>query len=52
MSNYNIYNTDYQLLFPNNLKKYKNLKALALQIEKELKINYLSEIEKLKFSIK
>ncbi|WP_175613156.1 phage tail protein I [Fusobacterium mortiferum] len=47
MSNYNIYNTDYQLLFPNNLKKYKNLKALALQIEKELKINYLSEIEKL-----
>lgn len=47
MSNYNIYNTDYHLLFPNNLKKYKNLKALALQIEKELKINYLSEIEKL-----
>lgn len=47
MSNYNIYNTDYQLLFPNNLKKYKNLKTLALQIEKELKINYLSEIEKL-----
>lgn len=47
MNNYNIYNTDYQLLFPNNLKKYKNLKALALQIEKELKINYLSEIEKL-----
>lgn len=47
MSNYNLMNTDYQLLFPENLKKYKNLKFLSLELEKHFKKNYISKIENL-----
>ena len=47
MINYNLMNTDYQLLFPENLKKYKNLKSLSLEIEKHFKKNYISKIENL-----
>ena len=40
-------NTEYQFFFPENLKKYKNLKALSLQIESILKSQIIPEIDKL-----
>lgn len=49
MNNYNLKNTDYQLIFPNNLKKYKNLKALSQCIETQLKNNFISKIENIAF---
>lgn len=47
MSKYNLLNTNYQLLFPENLKKYKNLETLSLQFEKQLKKHIISEVQKL-----
>lgn len=43
----NILNANYQQIFPENLKKYKNLKTLAIQFEKSLKKEVVSEIPKL-----
>jgi len=40
-------NTEYQIFFPENLKKYKNLQVLAIQVEKILKEKIISEISKL-----
>lgn len=40
-------NTEYQFFFPENLKKYKNLKALSLQIESIFKSQIIPEIDKL-----
>jgi len=45
----NLLNTDYQKIFPENLKKYKNLKSLAIEIEKNFKKEIISEIPKLAF---
>lgn len=47
MSKYNLKNTDYQLFFPENLQKYKNLKYLSLELEKQLKKEVISELSKL-----
>lgn len=47
MSKYNLCNTDYQLFFPENLKKYKNLKSLSLEFEKQLKKEIISQLPKL-----
>ncbi|WP_293957923.1 phage tail protein I [uncultured Fusobacterium sp.] len=43
----NLLNTNYQVLFPENLKKYKNLKALAVQFEKNFKKDIISQLPKL-----
>lgn len=43
----NLFNADYQKIFPENLKKYKNLKELANQFEKSLKQEIISELPKL-----
>lgn len=40
-------NTEYQIFFSENLKKYKNLQVLAIQVEKILKEKIISEISKL-----
>ena len=40
-------NTEYQFFFPENLKKYKNLKVLSLQIESVFKSQIIPEIDKL-----
>lgn len=40
-------NTEFQFFFPENLKKYKNLKALSLQIESIFKSQIIPEIDKL-----
>ena len=40
-------NTEYQFFFPENLKKYKNLKTLSLQIESIFKSQIIPEIDKL-----
>lgn len=47
MNNYNLLESDYQIIFPENLKKYKNLQVLAIQFEKILKEKIISEISKL-----
>lgn len=47
MNNYNLLESDYQIIFPENLKKYKNLQVLAIQVEKILKEKIISEISKL-----
>lgn len=47
MSKYNLQDTDYQLFFPENLKKYKNLKSLSLELEEQLKKEIISELPKL-----
>ena len=47
MSKYDLKNTDYQLFFPENLQKYKNLKSLSLELEKQLKKEVVSEVSKL-----
>lgn len=47
MSKYNLQDTDYQLFFPENLKKYKNLKSLSLELEEQLKKKIISEVPKL-----
>lgn len=47
MSKYNLSDTDYQLIFPENLKKYKNLKTLAFKIEDIIKKERISRISKL-----
>lgn len=43
----NLITTDYQKIFPENLKKYKNLKMIAVEFEKNFKKDIVSEIEKL-----
>lgn len=43
----NLLNANYQQIFPENLKKYKNLKTLAVQFEKSLKKEVILEIPKL-----
>ncbi len=43
----NLLSSDYQKIFPENLKKYKNLKVLAIEFEKNYKKYVISEIEKL-----
>lgn len=40
-------NSDYQILFPENLKKYKNLKSLAKEFEKNFKRDIISQLPKL-----
>lgn len=40
-------NTEYQFFFPENLKKYKNLKVLSLQIESVFKSQIIPKIDKL-----
>lgn len=40
-------NTEYQIFFPENLKRYKNLKTLSLQIENIFKSKIIAEIDKL-----
>ena len=47
MSKYNLQDTDYQLFFPENLKKYKNLKSLSLELERQLKRKIISKVPKL-----
>lgn len=47
MSKYNLCDTDYQFFFPENLKKYKNLKSLSLELEKQLKKEIISQLPKL-----
>ena len=42
----NLLNTDYQKIFPENLKKYKNLRTLAIEFEKNIK-EVISEVPKL-----
>ena len=42
----NLLNTDYQKIFPENLKKYKNLRTLATEFEKNIK-EVISEVPKL-----
>ena len=46
MSN-NLFTADYQKIFPENLKKYKNLRAIAVEFEKTFKGNIVTEIDKL-----
>lgn len=43
----NLFNADYRKIFPENLKKYKNLKALAVEFEKNFKNEVVVEIGKL-----
>lgn len=43
----NLLNSDYQKFFPENLKKYKNLKTLAIEFENVFKNNVIKNIEKL-----
>lgn len=43
----NLITTDYQKIFPENLKKYKNLKVLAIEFEKNFKKNIVTKIEEL-----
>ncbi|AVQ29457.1 phage tail protein I [Fusobacterium ulcerans] len=43
----NLLTTDYQKIFPENLKKYKNLQALSLQFEEVFKEEVVAEIPKL-----
>lgn len=40
-------NTEYQIFFPENLKRYENLKILSLQIENIFKSRIIAEIDKL-----
>lgn len=47
MSNYNLETTDYNIIYPQNLRKYKNLEGLSLVLEKELKKNIISKVSKL-----
>lgn len=47
MSKYNLCDTDYRFFFPENLKKYKNLKSLSLELEKQLKKEIISQLPKL-----
>lgn len=43
------YNANYNEIFPENLKKYKNLKEIAKNIENILKTNIVAEIPNLSF---
>ena len=43
----NLSTADYQKIFPENLKKYKNLRAIAVEFEKAFKGNIVTEIDKL-----
>ena len=43
----NLLNSDYQKIFPENLKKYKNLRMLAIEFENVFKNNIVKNIEKL-----
>lgn len=43
----NLFNADYQKIFPENLKKYKNLRTLAIEFENSFKENIVSNIDKL-----
>lgn len=45
--NNDLKNCNYQIIFPENLKKYKNLKTLALEFEKNFKEKIIPEIDKL-----
>ena len=47
MSKYDLNNCDYQLIFPDNLKKYKNLERVAKQIENIFKYTIVSKVSKL-----
>ncbi|MBR8701169.1 hypothetical protein IX317_002154 [Fusobacterium sp. DD29] len=47
MSKYKLEDTDYQIVFPQNLEKYKNLKYLAKEFEECLKNNVVSIIPNL-----
>lgn len=42
-----LFTADYQKIFPENLKKYKNLRAIAVEFEKSFKGNIVTEIDKL-----
>lgn len=42
-----LFTADYQKIFPENLKKYKNLRTLAIEFEKNFKTGIVTEIEKL-----
>lgn len=43
----NLLDTDYQKIFPENLKKYKNLRTLAKEFELNFKENIISQLPKL-----
>lgn len=43
----NLFKADYQKIFPENLKKYKNLRTLAIEFENSFKENIVSNIDKL-----
>lgn len=43
----NLFTADYQKIFPENLKKYKNLRTLAIEFENSFKENIVSNIDKL-----
>ena len=43
----NLLDTNYQQIFPENLKKYKNLKILAIEFEKSMKQGVISKLPKL-----
>lgn len=43
----NLFNADYQKIFPENLKKYKNLRTLAIEFENSFKNNIVPNIDKL-----
>lgn len=43
----NLFNADYQKIFPENLKKYKNLRTLAIEFENSFKDNIVPNIDKL-----
>ena len=43
----NLLDANYQQIFPENLKKYKNLKILAIEFEKSMKQGVISKLPKL-----
>ena len=43
----NLLEANYQQIFPENLKKYKNLKILAIEFEKSMKQGVISKLPKL-----
>lgn len=43
----NLLDANYQQIFPENLKKYKNLKMLAIEFEKSMKQGVISKLPKL-----
>lgn len=43
----NLLDANYQRIFPENLKKYKNLKILAIEFEKSMKQGVISKLPKL-----